>query len=277
MGFFREDLSNDVQERARRQRRGAAHRRRRLRHARVVRPTRLEGDRLRRRRAVLDLPRAGAGRRRGGLAGAGIGGRRQRRRRASDASAEAVRGANRIAVRPQGRRRPHRPADARRRAAARPPRRVLGQAAAGRRARGVCAASGGCSATSPSPVRSTPSSLPAGSGPTPGSGRRFSSKISACASRQWIVRKAVVIDSSNGIVSEALEAAARGAVSRLGLQPIPVFTYLANSIRKGDRTHPVLAHHGDRSEPAAAGWRASSRRGRPAPTRSSSTNGRHAS
>ena len=50
--------------------------------------------------------------------------------------------------------------------------------------------------------------------------------------------KAVVIDSSNGIVSEAFETAARGAVSRLGLQPAPVFTYLANSIRKGDRTIP---------------------------------------
>ena len=50
--------------------------------------------------------------------------------------------------------------------------------------------------------------------------------------------KAVVIDSSNGIVSEAFETAARGAVSGLGLQPVPVFTYLANSIRKGDRTIP---------------------------------------
>jgi ABC-type antimicrobial peptide transport system permease subunit len=48
--------------------------------------------------------------------------------------------------------------------------------------------------------------------------------------------KAVIIDSSNGIVSEALETAARGAVNRLGLQPVPVFTYLANAIRRGERT-----------------------------------------
>ncbi len=37
---------------------------------------------------------------------------------------------------------------------------------------------------------------------------------------------------------EALEAAARAAIGKLGLQPIPVFTYLANSIRKGDRQIP---------------------------------------
>ena len=48
--------------------------------------------------------------------------------------------------------------------------------------------------------------------------------------------RAIVLDSSNGIVSEAFETAARSAVARLGLQPVPVFTYLANSIRKGDRT-----------------------------------------
>jgi putative ABC transport system permease protein len=49
---------------------------------------------------------------------------------------------------------------------------------------------------------------------------------------------AVVVESANGIVSEALETAARSAVSKLGLQPIPVFTYLANTIRKGDRHVP---------------------------------------
>ena len=49
---------------------------------------------------------------------------------------------------------------------------------------------------------------------------------------------AVAIDSANGIVTEALETAARASVGRLGLQPIPVFTYLANTIRKGDRQIP---------------------------------------
>ncbi len=49
---------------------------------------------------------------------------------------------------------------------------------------------------------------------------------------------AVAVESANGIVSEALETAARGVVGKLGLQPIPVFTYLANSIRKGDRQIP---------------------------------------
>jgi hypothetical protein len=49
---------------------------------------------------------------------------------------------------------------------------------------------------------------------------------------------AVAIESANGIIAEALETAARAAVGKLGLQPIPVFTYLANSIRKGDRQIP---------------------------------------
>ncbi len=75
--------------------------------------------------------------------------------------------------------------------------------------------------------------------------------------------KTIVIDSSNGIVSEAFETAARGAVSRLGLQPVPVFTYLANSIRKGDRTIPysliaatdlnLLPQAGEQTAGAAAG------------------------
>ncbi len=49
---------------------------------------------------------------------------------------------------------------------------------------------------------------------------------------------AVAIESANGIIAEALETASRAAVGKLGLQPIPVFTYLANSIRKGDRQIP---------------------------------------
>ena len=63
------------------------------------------------------------------------------------------------------------------------------------------------------------------------------------------VRHAVAVESANGIVSEALETAARAAVGKLGLQPIPVFTYLANTIRKGDRQIPYSLDHGDRSGP----------------------------
>ncbi len=56
--------------------------------------------------------------------------------------------------------------------------------------------------------------------------------------RPVLYRHAVAIESANGIIAEALETAARAAVGKLGLQPIPVFTYLANSIRKGDRLIP---------------------------------------
>ena len=49
---------------------------------------------------------------------------------------------------------------------------------------------------------------------------------------------AVAIESANGIIAEALETASRAAVGKLELRPIPVFTYLANSIRKGDRQIP---------------------------------------
>jgi putative ABC transport system permease protein len=53
-----------------------------------------------------------------------------------------------------------------------------------------------------------------------------------------VLGDSVVVESANGIVGEALETAARSVVSKLGLQAIPVFTYLANSIRKGDRQIP---------------------------------------
>ncbi|HXW05641.1 MAG TPA: ABC transporter permease [Vicinamibacterales bacterium] len=49
---------------------------------------------------------------------------------------------------------------------------------------------------------------------------------------------AVVVESASGIVSEALEDAVRKAGDRLQLAPIPVFTYLANTIRIGDRHIP---------------------------------------
>jgi ABC-type lipoprotein release transport system permease subunit len=48
----------------------------------------------------------------------------------------------------------------------------------------------------------------------------------------------LAIESTSGIINEALESAARRAASEAGLTPIPVFTYLANTIRKGDRRIP---------------------------------------
>ena len=50
--------------------------------------------------------------------------------------------------------------------------------------------------------------------------------------------RGVAVDSSNGVLAEPLEAAARTAGSKLHLTPMPVFTYLANTIRKGDRQIP---------------------------------------
>ena len=55
----------------------------------------------------------------------------------------------------------------------------------------------------------------------------------------------LAVDTESGIVNDALEKAARRAGERLGLRPLPVFTYLANSIRKGRRAGSVLARHGD--------------------------------
>ena len=57
---------------------------------------------------------------------------------------------------------------------------------------------------------------------------------------------AVVVESSAGIVSDSLFTAATQAGSATGLQSIPVFTYLANTIRKGEREIPyslVTATH----------------------------------
>ena len=48
----------------------------------------------------------------------------------------------------------------------------------------------------------------------------------------------ITVESTSGIINDALERAAREAASKLGLEPVPVFTYLANSIRKGDRVVP---------------------------------------
>jgi ABC-type lipoprotein release transport system permease subunit len=49
---------------------------------------------------------------------------------------------------------------------------------------------------------------------------------------------AVAVESASGIISEELERAALQASKELGFAPVPIFTYLANSIRKGDRRVP---------------------------------------
>jgi putative ABC transport system permease protein len=48
----------------------------------------------------------------------------------------------------------------------------------------------------------------------------------------------IAVESATGIVSDGVESAARQAGTALGLAPLPVFTYLANTIRKGDRRIP---------------------------------------
>ena len=49
---------------------------------------------------------------------------------------------------------------------------------------------------------------------------------------------AIAIESANGILSDSVEKAARAAAAKINRQPVPVFTYLANTIRKGDRQIP---------------------------------------
>ena len=48
----------------------------------------------------------------------------------------------------------------------------------------------------------------------------------------------VTLESTSGIVGEALERAATDAGRSLGVSPTPVFTYLANTIRMGERSVP---------------------------------------
>ena len=48
----------------------------------------------------------------------------------------------------------------------------------------------------------------------------------------------VAVESASGIISEELERAALQASKELGFTPVPMFTYLANGIRKGDRQVP---------------------------------------
>ena len=49
---------------------------------------------------------------------------------------------------------------------------------------------------------------------------------------------AVIVESSMGIVSDALESSVREVARKRGVEVLPVYTYLANTIRKGDREVP---------------------------------------
>ena len=49
---------------------------------------------------------------------------------------------------------------------------------------------------------------------------------------------AVAVESTSGILSEPLESAIRGVAAGAGAQPVPIFTYLANTLRTGDRQIP---------------------------------------
>jgi putative ABC transport system permease protein len=49
---------------------------------------------------------------------------------------------------------------------------------------------------------------------------------------------AIVVEGVSGIVSDALESAVRSVAGQLRTEPVPVFTYLANTIRNGDRQIP---------------------------------------
>lgn len=50
--------------------------------------------------------------------------------------------------------------------------------------------------------------------------------------------RAVIIESAAGILSPSIESAARAAVSAAGARVVPVFTYLANTLRRGNRQIP---------------------------------------
>jgi ABC-type lipoprotein release transport system permease subunit len=52
------------------------------------------------------------------------------------------------------------------------------------------------------------------------------------------IASTLVVDTESGIVNEAVERAVRGVSAARQLQVAPVFTYLANAIRKGDRVVP---------------------------------------
>ena len=48
----------------------------------------------------------------------------------------------------------------------------------------------------------------------------------------------MIVESASGVIGDALEKAARGRRAELGSTPVPVFTYLANTIRMRDREVP---------------------------------------
>ena len=48
----------------------------------------------------------------------------------------------------------------------------------------------------------------------------------------------IIVESASGIINAELERAALGSAKELTFTPLPIFTYLANSIRKGDRQIP---------------------------------------
>ena len=140
LGFFRRGSRHRCPEGAVGVEYRLAHRRRRVRHARILRPAGGERARLRRRRAVLELQRHRAARRRLRLACPGRRGWRERRGRPADAPAEAVRDSDRVAVRQEGGCREDGASHPGWRPAAGPAGRVRAQAAADRGAGGVRAA-----------------------------------------------------------------------------------------------------------------------------------------
>ena len=51
-------------------------------------------------------------------------------------------------------------------------------------------------------------------------------------------RTSLIVDAASGILSESAEASIRTAAQKAGYTPVPVFTYLANTMRLGDRVVP---------------------------------------
>lgn len=51
-------------------------------------------------------------------------------------------------------------------------------------------------------------------------------------------RSTILLETRSGVIAGPLESAARSAAAPLGLSPVPVFTYLANTIRVGDKSIP---------------------------------------
>lgn len=68
--------------------------------------------------------------------------------------------------------------------------------------------------------------------------RAFSLKDLGLSIRPASDGSSVIVDSPSGILGEPAEAAVLRTARKLGLAPLPVFTYLANSLRVGDRAVP---------------------------------------